>query len=372
MSIFEHIAKHHHEQVVFCSDPKSGLRAIISIHNTALGPALGGTRMWTYASDEEALTDVLRLSRGMTYKASVAGLNLGGGKAVIIGDPNKSKTEAMFRAFGRYVEGLAGRYITAEDVGTNVRDMEYVRMETKYVTGIDKALGGSGDPSPVTAFGVYVGIKASMKELTGNDSLKGKKVAVQGAGHVAEFVCQHLKKEGAKISISDIYHEKAERVAAGVNATVVDPEKIYDVDADIFCPCALGAIVNDETIPRFKFKIIAGGANNQLADEARHGQLLIDKGIMYAPDYAINAGGLINVYNELEGYSQERALKQAEGIYDTMLTIYSIAKRDKVPTYEASNRLAEQRITAIGRIKTIYAGKSEFVGRLGEHDFGKR
>ncbi len=372
MEIFEHIEPRNHEQVVFCSDKQSGLRAIIAIHNTTLGPALGGTRMWMYASDQDALIDVLRLSRGMTYKAAVAGLNLGGGKAVIIGDPNKSKTEAMFRAFGRFVEGLAGRYITAEDVGTNVRDMEYVRMETKYVTGIDKALGGSGDPSPVTAFGVYMGIKASMKELMGNDSLKGKKVAIQGAGHVAEYVLQHLKKEGAKVFISDIYHDKVERVAREGGAQIVDPNDIYDVDADIFCPCALGAIINDDTIPRFKFKIIAGGANNQLADEARHGQMLIDKNIMYAPDYAINAGGLINVYNELEGYSKERALKQAEGIYDTMLTIYAIAKRDKVPTYEASNRLAEHRINAIGRIKSIYAGKSEFVGRLGEDDFGKR
>lgn len=372
MNIFESLQRHQHEQVVFCSDEQSNLKAIVAVHNTNLGPALGGTRMWTYASDEEALTDVLRLSRGMTYKAAVAGLNLGGGKAVIIGDPNKDKTEAMFRAFGRFVEGLAGRYITAEDVGTNVRDMEFVRMETKYVTGIDKALGGSGDPSPVTAFGVYVGMKASMKELTGSDSLKGKKVAVQGAGHVAEFVCQHLRKEGAKVFISDIFEEKAKRVAEATKAEVVDPDKIYDVDADIFCPCALGAIVNDETVPRFKFKIIAGGANNQLARESLHGQMLIDRGILYAPDYAINAGGLINVYNELEGYSQERALKQAEGIYDTILSIFAIAKRDSVPTYEASNRLAEQRIKAISRIKTIYAGKSTFVGRLGENDFGKR
>jgi leucine dehydrogenase len=372
MAIFEHIEQHDHEQVVFCSDKQAGLRAIIAVHNTNLGPALGGTRMWTYPSDEDALTDVLRLSRGMTYKASVAGLNLGGGKAVILGDPNKDKTEAMFRAFGRFVEGLAGRYITAEDVGTDVRDMEFVRMETKYVTGIDRALGGSGDPSPVTAFGVYVGIKASMKELTGNDSLTGKKVAVQGAGHVAAYVCEHLAKEGAKIFVSDIYPEKANRVAERIKAEIVSPEKIIDVDADIFCPCALGAIVNDETIPKFKFKIIAGGANNQLKEEKKHGQMLIDKGIMYAPDYAINAGGLINVYNELEGYSQERALKQAEGIYDTLLTIYGISKRDKVPTYEASNRLAEHRIRAIGRIKSIYAGKSQFVGRLGENDFGKK
>jgi leucine dehydrogenase len=372
MATFELLEKQGHEQVVFCTDRQSGLRAIIAIHNSTLGPALGGTRMWTYQSDADALTEVLRLSRGMTYKAAVAGLNLGGGKAVILGNSSTDKSEALFRAFGRFVEGLAGRYITAEDVGTSVRDMEYVRMETKYVTGIDRALGGSGDPSPVTALGVYAGMKASMKELTGNDSLAGKKVAVQGAGHVAEFVCSHLQKEGARIAVSDIYPEKAERVAAATGAEVVPPEKIYDVDADIFCPCALGAIVNDETIPRFKFRIIAGGANNQLADESRHGQMLIDRGILYAPDYAINAGGLINVYNELEGYSQERALKQAEGIYDTILSIYGIARRDRVPTYEASNRLAEQRISAIGRIRTIYAGKSDFSGRLGEHAFGKR
>lgn len=372
MTLFDQIEAHGHEQVVVCSDKHSSLRALIAVHNTNLGPALGGTRMWVYQNDADALTDVLRLSRGMTYKAAVAGLNLGGGKAVILGNPNKDKTEAMFRAFGRFVEGLAGRYITAEDVGTNVRDMEYVRMETKYVTGIDRALGGSGDPSPVTALGVYVGMKASMKELTGTDSLTGRKVAVQGAGHVARYVCEHLYKEGAEIWVSDIFPEKAKRVADKFKARIVPPDDIYDVDADIFCPCALGAIVNDDTIPRFKFKIIAGGANNQLADEAKHGRMLIERGIMYAPDYAINAGGLINVYNELEGYSQERALKQAEGIYDTILKIYAIARQAHIPTYEASNRLAEERISAIGRIKNIYAGKSQFVGRLGENDFGKR
>jgi len=372
MDIFESAEEHDHEQVVFCSDKQSRLRAIIAIHNTHLGPALGGTRMWVYPSQGDALTDVLRLSRGMTYKASIAGLNLGGGKAIILGDPNRDKTEPLFRSFGRFVEGLAGRYITAEDVGTDVRDMEYVRMETKYVTGIDRALGGSGDPSPVTAFGVYMGIKASMKELSGSDSLTGRTVAIQGAGHVAASVADHLAKEGAKLFMSDIYPDKVRRVAERVNAQVVAPETIIDVDADIFCPCALGAIINDESIPRFKCRIIAGGANNQLKNEHAHGQMLIDRGIMYAPDYAINAGGLINVYNELEGYSQERALKQAEGIYDTLLTIYAIAKRDNVPTYEASNRLAEQRIKAIGRIKSIYAGKSTFVGRLGENDFGKR
>lgn len=372
MDIFDQIEQRDHEQLVFCSDRSSGLRAIIAVHDTRLGPALGGTRMWTYTTGMDAVNDALRLSRGMTYKAAVAGLNLGGGKAVIIGDPNTGKTETLFRSFGRFVEGLAGRYITAEDVGTDVRDMEYVRMETKYVTGIDKALGGSGDPSPVTAFGVYMGMKACVKQLTGSDSLKGKKVAVQGAGHVAEFVCRHLAREGAKIVLSDIYPDKASRVAADVGGVAVSPESIYDSDAEIFCPCALGAIVNDETIPRFRFRIIAGGANNQLADEARHGRMLIERGIMYAPDYAINAGGLINVYNELEGYSQERALKQAEGIYDTILRIFALSARDAIPTYEASNRLAEERISAIARIKNIYAGQSQFVGRLGENDFGKR
>jgi leucine dehydrogenase len=245
-------------------------------------------------------------------------------------------------------------------------------METKYVTGIDKALGGSGDPSPVTAFGVYMGIKACVKELTGNDSLSGRKIAIQGAGHVARYVAQHVTKEGARVLVSDIFPDKARTVAQEVKGEAVAPEKIYEADADIFCPCALGAIINENTIPKFKFRIIAGGANNQLEDEARDGQQLIDRGIAYAPDYAINAGGLINVYNELEGYSQERALKQAEGIYETILKIFAIAKRDKVPTYEASNRLAEERINSISRIKHLYAGKSTFAGRLGDHDYGKR
>ncbi|MBI1807168.1 MAG: Glu/Leu/Phe/Val dehydrogenase [Ignavibacteria bacterium] len=364
MNLFKEIEQKDHEQVIFCSDKRSNLRAIIAIHNTTLGPALGGARMWTYTSDPEALSDALRLSRGMTYKAAVSGLNLGGGKAVIIGDPNKDKTEKLFRTYGRFIEGLAGRYITAEDVGTSVEDMEWVRMETKYVTGLDRALGGGGDPSPVTAFGVYHGMKAAMKELTGNDSLQGKKIAVQGSGHVASSLCDHLATEGAKIFITDIYEKKAASVSERTKATYVLPEKIYDVDADIFCPCALGAVLNDDTIPRLKVKIIAGGANNQLADEGKHGQMLIERGIIYAPDYAINAGGLISVANELEGHTHERAMKQAEGIYDTITKIFAIAKRENIPTYEASNRLAEERISSIGHIRTLYAGKSEFDGQL--------
>ncbi len=366
MGTFELIEKNDHEQVVFCSNKLVGLQAIIAIHDTSLGPALGGTRMWPYKSSEEALKDVLRLSRGMTYKASVAGLNLGGGKAVIIGDPNKDKTEDLFRFFGRFVEGLAGRYITAEDVGTDVDDMEYVRMETKYVTGISRALGGSGDPSPVTAYGVYVGMKACAKEVFGSDSLEGKKIAVQGAGNVARYLCDHLAKENAVIMVSDIFEEKAKSVADATGAHVIDPEKIYEIDADIFAPCALGGIVNDDTIPKFKFKVIAGGANNQLLDENKHAEVLLKKGILYAPDYAINAGGLINVSNEFEGYNQERALKQAETIYQRIQQVITISKERKITTQEASSRLAEDRIRAIGQVKQIYAGYSTFSGRLGE------
>ena len=371
MKIFDDIGEHEHEQVVFCSDRKANLRAVIAIHNTTLGPALGGARMWTYASDADAVRDALRLSRGMTYKAAVAGLNLGGGKAVIIGDPNKDKTEGLFRTYGRFVEGLAGRYITAEDVGTSVQDMEWVRMETKYVTGIDRALGGGGDPSPVTAYGVYHGMKACMKEHTGSDSLRGKKVAVQGAGHVAAALCDHLHGEGAKIFITDLYEEKVKAVVDRTHAKYVSPEKIYDADVDIFCPCALGAILNDKTIPRLKAAIVAGGANNQLADEKKHGGMLKKRGILYAPDYAINAGGLISVAGELAGYTRERAMTQAEGIFDTIGRIFSIAKKEKVLTFEASDRLAEERIAQIGHIRQLYAGRSEFDGHLASFMNGK-
>ncbi|HWP83237.1 MAG TPA: Glu/Leu/Phe/Val dehydrogenase [Bacteroidota bacterium] len=366
MSIFGEIERKDHEEVVFCSDKTVGLRAIVAIHNTSLGPALGGTRMWMYSNDEEALRDVLRLSRGMTYKAAIAGLNLGGGKAVIIGDPHKDKSEALFRTYGRFIEGLAGRYITAEDVGTTVKDMEWIRLETKYVTGTSKNLGGSGDPSPVTAYGVYVGMKACAHEVYGNDSLKGKTIAVQGAGNVASYLCEHLAREGAKLIVTDIYEKKAKALVKRVKATYVKPDKIFDVKADIFAPCALGGILNDETIPKLKVKIVAGGANNQLLDEKKHMQMLTDRHIHYAPDYAINAGGLMNVYSELEGYNREKALKQAEGIYDILKSVFALAKAENIPTSVAANRLAEERINKIARIKHIYASKSQFTGRLGE------
>ncbi len=366
LSLFSELEKYEHEQVIVCSDKKVGLRAIIAVHNTTLGPALGGARMWQYASDTDALIDALRLSRGMTYKAAVSGLNLGGGKAVIIGNSKTDKSEALFRTYGRFVEGLGGRYITAEDVGTDVRDMEWVRMETKYVTGISRALGGSGDPSPVTALGVYMGMKAACAERYGNDSLNKKKVVVQGAGHVAYHLCGYLRREGAKVFVSDLFEEKARRIVTEYGAEFVHADQIYDVEANIFCPAALGGILNDETIPRLKVDIIAGPANNQLKDEAIHEQMLLDRGILYTPDFVINAGGLINVANELEGYNQERALSQAKEIYDVIKNILMTAKKMKTTANQAAIHLAEERLAKIGQIKQIYAGKSQYAGRLGE------
>ncbi len=368
--LFDLFRQFDHEQIVFCSDKTSGLKAIIGVHNTTLGPALGGARMWTYASDYDALNDVLRLSRGMTYKAAAAGLNLGGGKAVIIGDPRTQKSEALFRAFGRYVESLGGRYITAEDVGTSVQEMVYILSETKYVTGIPFELGGSGDPSPVTAYGTFVGIKACANVRFGTDSLQGKKVAIQGAGHVASTLAKHLTEAGAKVFITDIYADKAQEVAKNTGATVVNPGDIYTIDCDIFTPAALGAGINDDTIPQLKCSIIAGPANNQLADEEKHSKELAKRGIMYAPDYVINAGGLINVASELEGYSQSRALKQAENIYNTLQKILQRSSELGVTTIEAANHIVEERLAAIAATKRIYASQSNFSGRFGE--FWKR
>lgn len=356
--IFESIEQRDHEQVVFCSDKTTGLKGIIAIHNTVLGPALGGLRMWPYTSDEEAIDDVLRLSHGMTYKAAIAGLNLGGGKAVIIGDPRTMKSEAFFRSFGRFVEGLGGRYITAEDVGTSVRDMEWIRQETKFVTGI-RSRGGSGDPSPFTAYGVYHGMKAAAKKTYGSDSLEGKKIALQGAGNVASFLVDYLMKEGASVVVTDIYDDKVKRITdKHSSVTVVEPDEIYDVDCDIFSPAALGGSINDGTIDRIKAKIVAGAANNQLKDELRHAQGLKERGILYVPDYVINAGGLINVYVELEGYSEQRALHMAEGIYGIVENIINRAEEEDVLTVVASNRLAEQRISTIGRIHSRYVGST--------------
>lgn len=358
MGTFEVISKHgDHEQVVFCNDPHVGLKAIIAIHNTALGPALGGTRMWNYKNEDEALVDVLRLSKGMTYKAAASGLNLGGGKAVIIGDPKTQKSEGLFRAFGQFVNSLNGKYITAEDVGTSVQDMEHIYMETPWVTGIPKDFGGSGDPSPYTAHGVLMGIKASAKEKFGNDSLKGLKIAVQGLGNVGSNLVRYLKEEGAEIIVADIDSARTKKVSDVYGAKAVNSDEILFTECDILAPCALGAVVNDQSILKLKTKIIAGGANNVLA-EARHGDQLKELGILYAPDYVINAGGLMNVFVELEGYSPDRAFEKTKRVYDNILKVYEVAKRDNIGTHTAADRLAEERINTIGRLKQRHPGKS--------------
>ncbi len=354
VKFFDQLSTYDHENLVFCQDKHTGLRAIIAIHNTVLGPGLGGTRMWAYKNDVEAITDVLRLSRGMTYKAAISGLNLGGAKAVIIGDAATQKSEALMRKFGRFVENLNGKYITAEDVGTTTLDMEYINMETSHVVGLPESMGGGGDPSPVTAYGVYMGIKASAKQVWGSDSLSGKKVAVQGVGKVGGHLLEHLHKEGAKLVITDINQGALKHYADKLGATVVGMDEIYDQAVDIYAPCALGASVNTETINRLKCVIIAGAANNQLADEKVHGQLLLDKGMVYAPDFLINAGGLINVYSEHIGYNRDRAYGQAEKIYDLTLSIFKKAYEDKIPTQEAAIKLAEKRINDILKVHSTY------------------
>ena len=342
-----------HEQILFCNDNATGLKAIIAIHNTVLGPSLGGTRMWNYNNEMEALTDVLRLSRGMTYKSSVAGINLGGGKAVIIGDAKKIKTEALLRRFGKFVNSLGGKYITAEDVAMSSRDMEIIKMETDYVSGLPVNMGGSGDPSPVTAYGVYVSMKAAAKEAFGTDNLSGKKVLVQGIGNVGLHLVEHLTKEGAKVYVYDITEERIKMAVDHHKAEFVAADKMFDLDIDIYAPCALGATVNDETLAKLKCKVICGAANNQLADEKKHGDLVMSKGILYAPDFVVNAGGIINVYYELDGYNRERALAHAEKIYDTTWDIIQAAKAQNIPTYAAANKIAEQRIESIARINAV-------------------
>lgn len=354
-SLFAQVSTMGHEQVVFCHDEATGLKAIIGIHNTVLGPALGGTRMWKYASEAEALTDVLRLSRGMTYKASISGLNLGGGKAVLIGDASTMKTEAFLRRFGRFVESLGGKYITAEDVNMKTRDMEYIAMETTHVTGLPETMGGGGDPSPVTAYGTYMGMKAAAKKVYGTDDLSGKKIGVQGVGQVGMYLLDYLKKENAEIFITDIAQDKLKSMSDKFGAAVVGMDEIYDLDMDIYAPCALGATLNDDTIGRLKCQIVAGAANNQLKDETKHGYMLMDKSIVYAPDFLINAGGLMNVYAEyLGGYNREQTYKQAEKIYDTCLNIFEVADTEKISSQEAAIKLAEARIDAIGKVKLPY------------------
>lgn len=345
MNLFDVISGMGHEQLVVCHDKSSGYRGIIAIHDTTLGPALGGTRFWQYKTDEEAIIDALRLARGMTYKNAVAGLNLGGGKAVIIGDNRTSKREMIFRAHGRFVESLGGRYVTAEDVGTSTADMDFVHMETDYVAGLATK---SGDPSPVTARGVFRAIQASAKHRWGSESVAGKTIAVQGLGNVGYYLCKELHAHEAKLVVTDIDASRVKRVVDECGARAVELDSIYSVQADIFAPCALGGILNDDTLPKIRAEIVAGAANNQLLLPEKHGAELEKKGILYAPDFVANAGGVINVYSELAGWTAQRALRKADEIYDTTLGVFEIAREQGIPTYEAADRLAERRLQAVG------------------------
>ncbi len=359
------MSKYDYEQLVMCHDEESGLKAIICIHDTTIGPALGGCRMWTYETEEDAILDALRLARGMTYKNAAAGLNLGGGKAVIIGDPKKDKNEEMFRAFGRFVQSLNGRYITAEDVGTTVADMDIIQQETDFVTGVSPGFGSGGNPSPVTAYGVYKGMKAAALKAFGTDSLKDLTIAVQGVGNVAYNLCRHLHEEGANLIVTDIFQENVDRAVRDFNAKAVGINEIYSVECDVFSPNALGGVINDETIPLIKAKLIAGAANNQLKEE-RHGDMLVEKGILYAPDFVINAGGVINVADELNGgYIRERAMKKVETIYDNMLRVFEIAERDGIPHYQAAEKMAEERIAKLSRSTNTFLQNSKNILKMG-------
>lgn len=342
--VFGQLSFDNHEQIVFCNDKDTGLKAIIGIHNSVLGPALGGTRMWNYANEWEALNDVLRLSRGMTYKSAITGLDLGGGKAVIIGDAKTQKTPEMMRKFGEFVNSLSGRYITAEDVGMVTADMDTVRDVTPYVTGISESRGGSGNPSPVTAYGVYMGMKAAAKYQFGSDNLDGKKILVQGIGHVGETLVDYLTKEGALVQISDINEERLQEVSAKYGSTIYSGADLYTADVDIYAPCALGATINDDTVYKIKAKVIAGAANNQLANENVQGPILQQRGIVYAPDFLINAGGIINVFSEIAHYDKAESMRRTENIYNTTLEIFEYAKSNNLTSQKAAMEIADARI----------------------------
>lgn len=345
MKIFDYLEKYDYEELIFCQDQKTGLKGIICIHDTTLGPALGGLRIWDYQSEEDAILDALRLARGMTYKNAAAGLNLGGGKAVIIGDPSKIKSRELFHAFGKYVDGLGGRYITAEDMNTTTEDVDYIHEVTDHVVGLEAK---SGNPAPITAYGVYRGMLAAVTEVFGSEDLTNRVIAVQGLGAVGYDICERLHEAGAILYVTDIKEANVNRVVQEFGATAVEPEAIYSVECDVFAPCAMGAIINSETIQQFKCKIIAGSSNNQLADES-FGELLLNKGILYIPDFVINSGGAINVYEEMKGYNRKRAMARASNIYDSVREIIEISKKQNIATSKAAEQMAETRIAAAKR-----------------------
>lgn len=352
-SIFEYMQQYDYENLLFCQDKALDFKAIIAIHDTTLGPATGGCRMWQdYPSEMDAIEDALRLARGMTYKYAAAGVNLGGGKAVIIGDPKRTDREPIFRALGKFINRLGGKYITGEDVGTTLQDMEYIRMETEHVVTLPTYLGGAGDIAPMTALGTIRAMQACCNRIYGSDSLEGKKIAVQGLGAVGHNVVEQLHELGARLTVTDIDTAKVETMTVRFEAGAVQVEEIYDVDCDIFCPCALGKVINDDTLSRLKCKIICGSANNQLAEE-RHGDRLEEAGIVYAPDYIANAGGTIYDTDRLGvgGVSHERGKTKVTRVYDNMQRVFEIADRDRLPTYQAADRMAEERIRQIAEVK---------------------
>jgi leucine dehydrogenase len=352
MFAFDEMARLGHEQVVFCRNDDVKLRAIVAIHDTTLGPALGGCRLYDYASEADALRDVLRLSRGMTYKAAVAGLDLGGGKAVILGDPSV-KSEALFRAFGRFVQSLGGRYITAEDMNTNVEDMNWIRRETRHVTGTGAHHAGSGDPSPVTAWGVFHGIRACLEVVYGSSDVAGRKVAIQGMGNVGIHLARFLHDAGAKLVYSDINQRNVKRAYELYGGEVVEGDDFFRTDCDVLAPCAIGGIINKNTIPMVRAPIIAGGANNVLLDEEGDSRLLGDRKITYAPDYVINAGGLMSVHAELRGHPHDKAMSDAENVFNTVKRVLHKAQAEGISTILASNRVAEERIESVGRLARL-------------------
>jgi glutamate dehydrogenase/leucine dehydrogenase len=350
--VFDEVAKQGHEQVLFGHDPVSGLRAIIAIHSTALGPALGGTRFYPYESEEEALADVLRLSKGMTYKSAAAGLDLGGGKAVIIGDPHHDKSERLLRAYGRMVDTLQGRYITAEDVGTTTQDMDTIAKETRWVVGNSVAMGGSGDPSPVTARGLYAATRAVAERLWGTTDLSERTFAVQGVGKVGSAYVQLLVEARAKVVIADSFPPALETAKERFGVDTVPLDEIHKVECDIFSPCALGGVLNEETIPELNCKAVVGSANNQLATE-KDAERIADRGILYAPDFVVNAGGVINVYDQLNGYSKTRALHLVDSIFDSTKKILKVAEDEGILPVQAAEKVAEQRIEEIGDLRRL-------------------
>ena len=353
--VFDRIAADGYEQIVFCHDSASGLRAIIAIHSTRLGPGLGGTRFHPYATEDDALVDVLRLAKGMTYKAAAAGLDQGGGKAVILGDPRADKSEALLRAYARFVHSLSGRYITAEDVGTTQADMDLVRRETPYVTGVSEHLGGSGDPSAATAWGVFQAMKAVLRRLDGTTDLAGRHVVVSGVGKVGTCLVRHLVEERATVTVADVDPAALQRVERDFGVDVVPPEKAHAAACDVFSPCAMGAVLNATTIPELRCRAVVGSANNQLADADADAARLAEVGVLYAPDYVVNAGGIINIAEELShtGYHQARAWERVRRIFDTTDAVLADAERDGITTVAAADRLAERRIAALGGISHI-------------------